>query len=140
MEKPKPLDDKRSKIMRSVKGANTAPEKLVRSILHRMGFRFRVLYKALPGRPDIVLPKWKTAIFIHGCFWHRHEKCKYASMPKHNSAYWTKKFEDNVQRDKRIQNEIHLMGWRCIVIWECQLRNDPNKVIQAITRDIVRNV
>ena len=88
MRAPKPSDSVRSKIMRAVRGKNTSPEKIVRSILHRHGFRFRLHAKNLPGSPDIVLPKYQTVIFVHGCYWHRHSGCKFASMPKSNVEYW----------------------------------------------------
>lgn len=125
--------------MRAVRGKETTPEIVVRSALHRMGFRFRTYHKGLPGSPDIVLPRWKTVIFIHGCFWHRHDGCRYASMPKHNSEYWTRKFEENIQRDRRIEEEILRMGWRCLVIWECELKKNDDDAVQRLADGIKGN-
>ena len=108
--------------MAQVKGRDTNPEKAVRSLLHRMGYRFRLQKKDLPGKPDIVLPKYHTAVFVHGCFWHRHSGCKRASRPATNIAYWDQKFARNVTRDA--QNEVALenLGWHVLVVWECELK------------------
>lgn len=113
----------RSKAMRSVHSENTTPEMAVRSFLHRHGFRFRLHAKNLPGHPDIVLPKYKTVVEVRGCFWHRHHGCKNATTPSSNMAYWNAKFERNVKRD--CENELRLkeLGWRVIVIWECELKS-----------------
>jgi len=117
------IPEKRSLIMSKVGHTNTKPELIVRSVLHKMGFRFRLHSNRLPGHPDIVLPKWKTVIFVHGCFWHRHEQCKSGnSVPKSNTTFWISKFERNVARDRRIINELEGMGWRVMIIWECQTR------------------
>ena len=115
--------EKRSLIMAQVRGSDTRPEKIVRSVLHRMGYRFRLHRKDLPGSPDIVLPKFHTAIFVNGCFWHRHPGCKRASPPVANAAYWQKKFERNVERDKQSQTALECRGWRVLVIWECELKD-----------------
>ena len=88
-----------------------------------MGYRFRLHRKDLPGSPDIVLPKYKTVIFVHGCFWHRHENCKYASTPKTRKEFWESKFKANVKRDKEIQEKIKNIGWQSVVIWECELKS-----------------
>jgi len=112
----------RSRVMGAVKGKNTAPEIEVRSILHRLGYRFRLHRKDLPGKPDIVLPKYKTVIFVHGCFWHRHPKCKYASMPATNVEFWTEKFSRNVDRDKRNIKDLKKLGWKVVVVWQCELK------------------
>lgn len=112
----------RSKIMRQVKGKDTAPERQVRSLLHRMGLRFRLHQKNLPGVPDIVLPKYKSVIFVHGCFWHRHPGCKRASMPTSNVDYWEDKFSKNLKRDAECQAQLTSLGWRVIIIWECELK------------------
>lgn len=117
---------KRSWIMSRVRAKHTKPERLVRSLLHRMGYRFTVngpKNKTLPGRPDIVLPSRKTIIFVHGCFWHRHPGCKTATTPKTNTAYWQAKFDRNVERDRQTEETLTLDGWHVIVIWECQLRS-----------------
>ncbi len=114
---------KRSWIMSRVKSFDTKPEVIVRSLLHRLGYRFRLHRKSLPGTPDIVLPKYHTVIFVHGCFWHRHRGCKYSSTPKDNVEYWIQKFETNKQRDKLHKKKLENLGWKVIVIWECQVRN-----------------
>jgi DNA mismatch endonuclease (patch repair protein) len=111
-------------MMAGIKGANTKPERLVRSFLHRHGLRFRLHGKGLPGKPDLVLAKHRAAVFVHGCFWHRHPGCKYAYSPKSNSDFWQKKFEENVRRDERKEEELRRAGWRVIIIWECQTRDD----------------
>lgn len=115
--------EKRSWTMAQVKGRNTGPEKAVRSLLHRMGYRFRLQRADLPGKPDIVLPKHRTVIFVHGCFWHRHTGCKRASMPAANSDYWKRKFERNVTRDAQNRIALESGGWRVLVVWECELRD-----------------
>ena len=113
----------RSARMSRVRSKNTKPEVAVRSLLHRMGFRFRLHAKALPGKPDIVLPKHRKAIFVHGCFWHRHGVCRPLSLPASNTAFWEKKFADNVARDRRKLRALRRAGWRVLVLWECQVRD-----------------
>ena len=115
--------EKRSWIMRQVKGRDTSPEKIVRSLLHRMGYRFRLQRDDLPGKPDIVLPRFKTVVFVNGCFWHRHSGCKRATTPATNVDYWQTKFERNVTRDARNQAELEKMGWRVVIVWECELKD-----------------
>ena len=110
----------RSWNMSQIKGKNTKPELIVRSQLHRMGFRFRIHRKDLPGKPDIVLPKYKTVVFVHGCFWHRHKNCKYSYNPKSRKKFWQDKFQGNVERDKRNSKKLSSLGWRSVVVWECQ--------------------
>lgn len=110
--------------MSRIKSNDTAPELIVRSFLFRKGFRFRVHVKKLPGKPDIVLSKYKTIIEIRGCFWHRHPGCKRASMPKSNNDYWEKKFSSNVARDRTTDELLHTLGWKIIVIWECDLKRE----------------
>ncbi len=115
--------EKRSAIMQLVRSTDTNPEKIVRSLLHRLGFRFRLHRKDLPGKPDIVLPKYSTVIFVHGCFWHRHAGCSRASTPATNQEYWLNKFDRTVKRDKKNVKELQRQGWRVVTIWECELRN-----------------
>jgi DNA mismatch endonuclease (patch repair protein) len=115
--------EKRSWVMAQVKGRNTKPEKVVRSLLHRMGYRFRLQRADLPGKPDIVLPKYHTAIFVHGCFWHRHADCKRATMPATNIDYWNRKLERNVARDAQNKAILENGGWRVLVVWECELKD-----------------
>jgi len=113
----------RSALMSQVRGKNTRPEERVRSLLHHMGFRFRLHRKDLPGTPDVVLPRYRTVIFVHGCFWHRHPGCKKASMPQTNREFWEKKLARNVERDAEVIRELTRTGWRVLVVWECELKN-----------------
>jgi DNA mismatch endonuclease, patch repair protein len=106
--------------MSRIRGKDTKPELRVRSQLHRMGYRFRLHRKDLPGRPDIVLPKYDTVIFVHGCFWHRHKGCRFAYTPKTRVEFWETKFEQNVRRDRRNEAALRKRGWRIIRIWECE--------------------
>lgn len=124
----------RSKNMSAIRGINTGPEVLVRKILHRQGFRFRLNVKDLPGKPDIVLRKHHTTIFVHGCFWHQHSGCKYAVMPKTNTDFWQKKLEGNVARDAQNIAKLITLGWKCIVVWECEIKNPefPNRLREII--------
>ncbi len=107
---------KRSQIMGKVRGKDTKPEKAVRSLLHKAGYRFRLHTKHLPGSPDICMPKYQTVIFVHGCFWHRHKGCKKTTTPKSNKVYWKKKFAENIQRDKRTEQELGNMGWKVLTV------------------------
>lgn len=106
--------------MAKVRSRNTRPELRVRSVLHRMGFRFRVNRRDLPGTPDIVLPRLRTVIFVHGCFWHSHEGCRRARIPSSNVEYWTAKLQRNLERDKLAVKAVEKLGWHVHVIWECQ--------------------
>ena len=111
---------RRSAIMSAVHGKHTAPEMIVRSAAHRMGLRFR-LHGRLPGRPDLVLARWKTVIFVNGCFWHRHEGCKRTTFPKSNIVFWKQKFTANVRRDRSNYDRLVALGWRVVVLWQCQI-------------------
>lgn len=111
----------RSRVMRRVKSADTKPEMRVRRWLHAQGFRFRLHRKDLPGKPDIVLPKHKTVILVHGCFWHGHPGCKAADLPASNREYWERKIGRNTERDERNRRLIEKLGWRVVVVWECEL-------------------
>lgn len=124
-------------MMSGIKGANTKPERLVRSFLHRHGLRFRLHGKKLPGKPDLVLSKHKAVVFVHGCFWHRHPGCKYAYTPKSNVDFWKKKFEENVRRDKRKDEELRHGGWRVFIVWECETRDEVSmmRLANAIRSD-----
>ena len=106
--------------MSRIKGRDTGPELVVRSTLHHLGFRFRLHGKKLPGLPDVVLPRHRTVIFVHGCFWHRHRGCRFAYQPKSNIPFWTDKFAQNMARDSRNRRELRRLGWRVVVVWECQ--------------------
>lgn len=113
--------EKRSEVMRAVRSKDTKIELVVRKLAHSMGFRFRVNVKDLPGKPDLAIKSRKKAIFVHGCFWHRHLGCKRASTPVSNQDYWIKKFSLNVERDRRIMQSYADMGWTPLVIWECEV-------------------
>ncbi|WP_307343902.1 very short patch repair endonuclease [Caldalkalibacillus uzonensis] len=132
--------EKRSEIMSNIKNQNTKPELLIRSLLHKMGYRFRLHRKDLPGRPDLVLPKYKTVIFIHGCFWHQHPNCKKATIPKRNREFWLKKLTRNMERDQQVIEELESMGWNIIIIWECQVKKNIKEVMDKITGQLIKNV
>lgn len=117
----------RSAMMSRIRSRNTKPELVVRSVLHRMGYRFRLHSKGLPGHPDIVLPRHKTVVLVHGCFWHRHPGCQYAYTPKSRRDFWTAKFKANTERDRRTINALRRAGWRVHLIWECQT-SDPERL------------
>ena len=121
------ISEQRARNMSAIKSKNTKPEIAVRKLLHSMGYRFRLHRKDLPGSPDIVLPKYKTVIFVHGCFWHRHENCKYASTPKTRKEFWESKFKANVKRDLEIEEKIKNIGWQYVVVWECEIKNEKIK-------------
>jgi DNA mismatch endonuclease (patch repair protein) len=112
----------RSALMARIRGKDTSPEWGVRRFLHRNGFRYRLHRRDLPGRPDIVLPKLRTVIFVHGCFWHRHEGCAKTTTPSTRKAFWEAKFKANVERDLRKANELKAQGWRIIIVWECDVK------------------
>ena len=114
----------RSYNMSRIKEKNTKPEERVRKYLFSHGFRYRKNVSSLPGKPDIVLPKYKTCIFVNGCFWHKHEGCKYFAWPKNNADFWKKKINDNADRDLRQQQELQNLGWKVIVVWECELKGE----------------
>lgn len=111
----------RSERMSRVKGKDTQPEVALRKVLHGRGLRFRLHDRGLPGKPDIVLPRYKAVVFVHGCFWHRHVGCRIASTPKSNTSFWLSKFERNTQRDARVVTELEALGWRVFIVWECEL-------------------
>jgi len=120
--------ERRSWNMSRIKGSNTGPERIVRSILHRMGYRFSLHRKDLPGKPDITLPKHKTVVFVHGCFWHRHKGCKDATMPKTRRIFWQNKLQGNAVRDRIKHRSIRHLGWRIIIVWECETERPANLI------------
>ena len=127
----------RSYNMSRIKGKNTKPEELVRKFLFSQGFRYRKNDAKLPGTPDIVLPKYKTIIFVNGCFWHGHINCKYFVVPKTNTEFWLNKIETNRQRDARKIFELQSLGWRVIVLWECQLKkNVVDETLYGLAKEI----
>lgn len=115
----------RSRMMAGIRSVDTRPEMAVRTFLHREGFRFRLHGKGLPGRPDVVLPRWKAVIFVHGCFWHGHVDCRYFKIPKTRTEFWVAKINANRIRDARAIKSIANAGWRVFTIWECAIRNEP---------------
>ena len=124
---------RRSWNMSRIRSRNTAPEVQVRSILHSVGFRFRLHRKDLPGKPDIVLPKREAVVFVHGCFWHRHPGCKNCTTPKTNTDFWQTKFGGNVARDEKNAEALRKAGWKVIVVWECELAS-PDKLQRRLLR------
>jgi len=125
--------DKRSWNMSLIKGENSKPELIVRSYLHCRGFRFRTNDKSIPGKPDIVLKKYNTLIFVDGCFWHRHKGCKYAYNPKSRKDFWKTKFRNNVKRDKIVNEELGKSGWNVHRIWECEINeNNLDSLVKKI--------
>ena len=130
--------EKRSWNMSLIKGRDTKPEMIVRKMLHRLGYRFRLHRKNLPGTPDIVLPKYNTVIFVHGCFWHRHAGCRYAYKPKSRVNFWQDKFRQNMERDRKVSLQLKELGWQVEIIWECETKNNE-KLVQQLTRLFICN-
>ena len=124
--------DQRSHLMSQVRAKNTKPELVVRSFLHRNGFRFRLHVKDLPGTPDIVLPKYKTVVDVRGCYWHRHKGCKKTTTPLTNVEFWQKKFTENIARDQRTEAELRRLGWRVIVIWDCEIPKKLDSIVKQL--------
>jgi len=133
-----PIDRTRSRNMSAVKSKDTSPEIAVRRVAHKLGFRFRLHNKCLPGKPDLVFPKWNLVIFVHGCFWHRHQGCSKASTPKTRVDFWTAKFNENVSRDERQVLELQRLGWRVATIWECQTYDKV--LLERIILSIIKQV
>jgi DNA mismatch endonuclease (patch repair protein) len=127
--------ERRSWNMSRIRGRDTRPEKIVRSALHRMGFRFRLHRRGLPGSPDIVLPRHRVAIFVHGCFWHRHPRCRFAYTPKSRLEFWSRKFEENKARDRRARRALRRQGWRVLTVWECQTEK-PAALAEYLCREL----
>lgn len=124
--------EKRSEVMSLVRSRNTKPEKAVRSVLHHMGIRFRLHRRDLPGRPDIVLPKYRSVIFVHGCFWHFHQNCRDGKIPRSNQDYWKPKLERTIRRDNEALAALRNAGWSTLVIWECEVRKNLPEVQDRI--------
>lgn len=126
--------EQRYKNMSAIKGKDTKPEKVVRKYLWASGYRYRLNHPRLPGRPDIVMRKYRTCIFVNGCFWHGHSGCKYYTVPKSNTKFWTDKVNKNQERDVNVQHQLASMGWHCITIWECELKSDlREKTLESLT-------
>lgn len=126
--------EKRSSLMSGVRSKNTSGELSVRKALHQMGLRFRLHRQDLPGKPDIVLPKFRTVVFVHGCFWHVHKHCRKSSLPQNNRVFWQAKLERNVERDQQNILALEAQGWKVMVIWECQARNSEKlrELLQSV--------
>lgn len=130
--------EKRSEIMSHVTGKETKPEIMVRKYLFARGLRYRKNVKQLPGTPDIVFPKYKTEVFVNGCFWHGHKGCKYSHLPSTNIEYWEKKIADNLERDERKTRELEKLGYRILIVWQCQLKpNIKIETLEALYNNIV---
>ena len=130
--------EQRHKNMQRIRSKDTKPEVLVRKFLFSQGFRYRKNDRRLPGHPDIVLPKYHTVVFVHGCFWHRHPDCSEASTPTNNREFWQQKFDKNVERDFREQEKLKEMGWQVIVVWECELSDKlkRSKRLDSLVKEI----
>ncbi|MFA0962785.1 very short patch repair endonuclease [Roseivirga sp. BDSF3-8] len=127
----------RSYNMSRIRGKDTKPEMVVRKYLHSQGFRYRLHDKKLPGKPDLVLPKYKTVIFVHGCFWHGHEGCKYHKLPKTRTEWWREKLQGNISRDERAYDQLKENRWQVLVIWECELKSkNKDKALSLIAKKI----
>jgi DNA mismatch endonuclease, patch repair protein len=126
----------RSRLMSRVVGRDTKPEWILRSALHRLGFRYRLGGAGLPGRPDLVLPKYRSVVFVHGCFWHRHADCKRATLPRTNADFWKEKLERNVARDREAAAALEALGWKVIPVWECELYRDPVAAAARVVREL----
>ena len=118
--------------MSRIRSRNTTPELLVRSLLHRMGYRFSLRRPDLPGKPDIVLPGRRTVVFVHGCFWHRHRNCPNATTPKTRRPFWLEKFDRNVARDAKARQSLTRLGWKTVIVWECEVMRDPHRVAERL--------
>lgn len=127
----------RSRIMSRIRGKNTKPEMAVRRFLHRAGLRFRLHRRDLPGTPDIVLPRFRAVVFVHGCFWHRHRRCKRATIPSSNRSYWLPKLRENMTRDRRQRAELEEKGWHVHIVWECEVGEQR---LVDLLREIRRSV
>lgn len=132
--------ERRSWNMSRIRGKNTKPELQLRSLLHQSGFRFRIHDSSLPGKPDIVLRKYKTAIFVNGCYWHRHIDCSYATTPKTRTSFWQEKFQRTIERDKRKRDELMQAGWRVITVWECELKEGPIGVLRTVKTQMTQDI
>lgn len=128
---------KRSEVMARILGKNTKPEMAVRKVVYALGFRFRIHVKDLPGKPDIVLRRHKKIIFIHGCFWHQHA-CEHGGVPKSRVGYWEPKLAANKKRDRRTLNALKKIGWRVLLLWECQIEKKPQLVERKLKRFLIK--
>ena len=132
--------ERRSWNMSRIRGKHSVPERVVRSLLHRMGLRFRLHGKRLPGRPDIVLPKHRTVVFVHGCFWHRHKGCRNCTTPTNRREWWLEKLNGNAARDRVHASALRKLGWNVVVVWECQTErmNFPERLARQVAKWVTR--
>lgn len=128
-----PTTPQRSSMMSSIRGKNTRPERTLRSLLFAWGYRYRLHVRELPGSPDLVFPKHRAVVFVHGCFWHRHEGCRYTTNPATNEEFWRQKFQANVARDRRHIEALHCLGWRVAIVWECALKRSVEETARAVS-------
>ena len=129
----------RSRVMRAVHGKDTQPERALRSALHRAGYRFRIHRTDLPGKPDIVLPRFGTVIFVNGCFWHQHPGCRKATIPQNNRTFWRRKLRRTVKRDAENKRELADQGWRVITVWECEMHKSMEATMKRIIKKLRRS-
>lgn len=129
----------RSRMMSGIQGKNTRPEMLLRRSLHRLGFRYRLYSRALPGKPDIVFPKYRAVVFVHGCFWHRHPGCRYTTNPATRPEFWQEKFRGTIERDRRAVERLTKQGWRVAVVWECALRRHREAEVADLVADWLKS-
>ncbi len=132
--------ERRSWNMSRIRGKDTEIEVKVRRYLFSQGFRFRKNVSKMPGKPDIVLPKYRTVVFIHGCYWHRHEGCKNCTTPTTNREFWLKKFEENMERDLRCKQILEAEGWNVLVLWECEIKGDFDRLMRKLTTELLHNI
>lgn len=123
--------------MASIRSTNSRPELLVRRYLHAAGFRFRLHRRDLPGRPDLVLPRWNAVVFVHGCFWHGHAGCRFFRWPATRGDFWKQKIAGNIARDARVEDALQKLGWRVATVWECALRENPDVALDDLSRWIL---
>lgn len=127
---------KRSEVMRKIRGKDTKPELLLRSALFKMGYRFRIHRKDLPGKPDIVFPKQRLAIFVHGCFWHYHQDCREGRIPSTNSKFWKEKLQKNISKDERNIEALQSLGWQVLVVWECDIEKKLSNTLESVIQKL----
>lgn len=137
-KRPAPTSAERSRIMRAVRRQDTGPERMLHSALHALRLRFSKNPRDLPGSPDIVFRRDKVAVFLHGCFWHRHKNCSRATTPRSNLWYWNAKFAANIDRDRKKLSELRKLGWRAIVLWQCEIESDAAKAARRVRALLVR--
>ncbi|HQS99791.1 MAG: very short patch repair endonuclease [Hydrogenophilales bacterium 16-64-46] len=127
-----PTNPQRSRMMSSIRGKDTKPERILRALLFSRGFRYRLHVRKLPGSPDLVFPKYRAVVFVHGCFWHRHEGCRHSTTPRTNEEFWQRKFLGNVVRDRRHVGALHALGWRVATVWECALKHSAEDTARQV--------